>query len=163
VRNNMVTAAWQGLTRRSLYALPVLAVNSLLTDGTAVALNVAFGLPTASLLHWLLLAPWFCAVTWALHHRILPDALAEWVERRQGALGPRLQRLLRWGTGPAVLTLGALFPLSGLLGMRLLGVPAPRRYALAVGIATGYAVVTTGLFYGGGWLLLQQVVALFRP
>jgi hypothetical protein len=158
-----MTLTWRGLTRRSLYALPVLAVNSLFTDGTAITLNVALGQPAASLLHWLLLAPWFCAVAWALHHHILPDALAEWLERRQEALGPRLQRLLRWGTAPAVLTMGALFPLSGLLGMRLLAVPAPRRYALAVGIATGYAIVTTGLFYGGGWLLLQRLIALFRP
>ncbi|HZR97276.1 MAG TPA: hypothetical protein VFE37_01135 [Chloroflexota bacterium] len=158
----MKTLPWQGLTRRSLYALPVLAVNGLFTDGSAVTLSIAVGPPWASLLHWLLLAPWLCLVTWTLHHHILPDALAEWVERREAALGPRLQRLLRWGKGPAVLGLGAVFPLSGLLAVRLFGVAAPRRYVLAAAVAGAYCVVTTGLIYGGGWLLLQRLMAQFH-
>ncbi|HLH22845.1 MAG TPA: hypothetical protein VK066_09995 [Chloroflexota bacterium] len=159
----MKAISWQGLTRRSLYAVPVLAVNGLFTDGTAITLSIALGPPWASLLHWLILAPWLCVVTWALHHHILPDALAAWVERREEALGPRLQRLVRWGKGPAVLTLGAVFPLSGLLGIRLFGVAAPRRYLLAAGVAAAYCVVTTGLIYSGGWLLLQRLIAQFHP
>jgi hypothetical protein len=159
----MKTLPWQGLTRRSLYALPVLAVNGLFTDGSAITLSMAVGPPWAPLLHWLLLAPWLCLVTWALHHHILPDALTAWVARREEALGPRLQRLVRWGKGPAVLGLGTVFPLSGLLGIRLFGVGAPRRYLLAVGVAAAYCIVTTGLIYGGGWLLLQRLMAQFRP
>jgi hypothetical protein len=159
----MKTVPWQGLTRRSLYALPVVAVNGLFTDGSAIALSIAVGPPCASLLHWLLLAPWLCLVTWALHHHILPDTLSAWVERRQDALGPRLQRLVRWGKGPTVLALGSVFPLSGLLAIRLFGVAAPRRYLLAAGAAAAYCVVTTGFIYGGGWLLLQRLIAQFRP
>jgi hypothetical protein len=159
----MKTVPWQGLTRRSLYALPVVAVNGLFTDGSAIALSIAVGPPWASLLHWLLLAPWLCLVTWALHHHILPDTPSAWVERRQDALGPRLQRLVRWGKGPTVLALGSVFPLSGLLAIRLFGVAAPRRYLLAAGAAAAYCVVTTGFIYGGGWLLLQRLIAQFRP
>jgi hypothetical protein len=159
----MKTVPWQGLTRRSLYALPVVAVNGLFTDGSAIALSIAVGPPWASLLHWLLLAPWLCLVTWALHHHIPPDTLSAWVERRQDALGPRLQRLVRWGKGPTVLALGSVFPLSGLLAIRLFGVAAPRRYLLAAGAAAAYCVVTTGFIYGGGWLLLQRLIAQFRP
>ena len=44
------------LSRRSLYALPLLVVNSLFTDGAAISLSVAIGPPWASMLHWLLLA-----------------------------------------------------------------------------------------------------------
>src|SRR4051812_10714596 len=150
----MKSVPWQGLTRRSLYALPVLAVNGLFTDGSGIALSIAVGPPWASLLHWFLLAPWLCLVTWALHHHILPDTLSDWVERRQDALGPRLQRLVHWGKTPAVLALGTIFPLSGLLAIRLFGVPAPRRYLLSAGAAAAYCVVTTGFIYGGGWLLL---------
>jgi hypothetical protein len=155
----MRTISWRGLTRRSLYALPVIALNSLLTDGTAVALTVAVGTPWASLLHWLILGPWVCLVTWALHHHILPDAVAEWLERREQALGPRVQRLLRWGKTPAVLMLGGIGPLGGLLAIRLFRFRAPRRYLLAMAVAAVYCVVWTGLIYGGGWLLIQRLIA----
>jgi hypothetical protein len=155
----MKTLPWRGLTRRSLYALPLVAVNGLFTDGSAIMLSVAVGLPWASLLHWLILAPWLCLVTWALHHHILPDALADWVERRQSALGPRVQRLVHWGKAPTVLALGTIFPLSALLAVRLFGIAAPRRYLLAVGAGAAYCVVTTGLLYGGGWLLMQRLLA----
>src|SRR4051812_5834966 len=159
----MKTLPWQGLTRRSLYALPVLAVNGLFTDGSAITLSIAVGPPWASLLHWFLLMPWLCLVTWALHTHILPDTLTVWLARREAALGPRLQRLLRWGKTPTVLAFGSVFPLSGLLAVRLFGIPAPRRYLLAAGVAATYCVVTTGLIYGGGWLLLQRLMAQFHP
>src|SRR5438034_3701485 len=77
------------LSRRSLYALPLLVVNSLFTDGAAISLSVAVGPPWASTLHWLLLAPWACLMLWVLHHRVLPDAVAEWVERREQVLGAK--------------------------------------------------------------------------
>jgi hypothetical protein len=151
---------WRAVTRRSLYALPLLALNSLFTDGMAISLAVAIGPPWASLLHWLVLAPWACLVLWALHHRILPDAAAAWLEQRERGLGPRLQRLLRWGKGPAVLLLGATVgPLSALLGIRLFGFAAPRRYLLAVEAAAAYCLVWTGLVYSGGWLLLRHLLA----
>src|SRR5438105_14750697 len=92
----MKTIPWQGLTRRSLYALPVLAVNGLFTDGSAITLSVAVGPPWASLLHWLVLAPWSCLVLWARHHHILPDAVAEWGERQGRTLGTRTGYLPRW-------------------------------------------------------------------
>ncbi len=150
---------WWSITRRSLYALPLVAVNSLFTDGAAIALAVSLGLPWASVLHWLVLAPWACLVLWALQHHILPEAVAQWVEQRQQGLGPRVQRLLRWGKGPAVLALGAsVGPLSALIGIRVLGIEAPRRYVLAAGAAATYCVVWTGLVYSGGWLLLRHVV-----
>ena len=108
----------------------------------------------------LVLAPWACLVLWALHHRILPDAAAAWLEQRERGLGPRLQRLLRWGKGPAVLLLGATVgPLSALLGIRLFGFAAPRRYLLAVEAAAAYCLVWTGLVYSGGWLLLRHLLA----
>jgi hypothetical protein len=158
----MRSISWRGLTRRSLYALPLLAVNGLFTDGTAILLSVAVGPPWASLLHWFLLAPWLCLVAWALHHHILPDTLSVWVERRQEALGPRVQRLLHWGKAPTVLAMGTIFPLSALLAIRILGIAAPRRYLLAAGAAAAYCVVTTGLLYGGGWLLIQRLLAQFQ-
>jgi hypothetical protein len=153
--------SWRGLTRRSLYALPLIALNSLFTDGAAISLSVALGPPWASLLHWLILAPWGCLVLWALHHHILPDEVADWLARREQRLGPRLQRLLRWGKGPAVIALGAsVGPLSALLGIRLFGVPAPRRYLLAIAAAAAYCLVWTGLVYSGGWLLVQHLLGL---
>ena len=158
----MKTLPWRGLTRRSLYALPLIAVNGVFTDGSAITLSIAVGVPWASLLHWFLLTPWLCLGTWALHHHILPDTLAVWVDRRQRALGPRLQRLVHWGKTPAVLALGTIFPLSALLAIRLFGIPAPRRYLLAAAAAAAYCVVTTGLIYGGGWLLIQRLVAQFQ-
>jgi len=152
------------VSRRSLYALPLLVVNSLFTDGAAITLSVAVGPPWASMLHWLLLAPWACLVLWVLHHRVLPDAVAEWLERREQALGARTQRLLRWGKTPAVLALAATVgPLSALLGIRVFGFPAPRRYWLAAAAAAAYCVVWTGLVYSGGWLLIQHLVAQLRP
>ena len=155
---------WQAVTRRSLYALPLLALNSLFTDGAAIALSVAAGPPWASLLHWLVLAPWACLVLWALHHHILPDALAAWIEQRERGLGPRLQRLLRWGKAPAVLLLGATVgPLSALLAIHLSGFAAPRRYLLAAEAAAAYCVVWTGLVYSGGWLLLRHLLAQLWP
>lgn len=139
-------------------------MNSLFTDGAAISLSVAVGPPWASMLHWLLLAPWACLVLWVLHHRVLPDAVAEWVERREQALGARTQRLLRWGKAPAVLGLAATVgPLSALLGIRVLGFPAPRRYWLAAEAAAAYCVVWTGLVYSGGWLLIQHLIAQLRP
>ena len=150
---------WHAVTRRSLYALPLLALSSLFTDGSAIALSVAIGPPLASLLHWLILGPWACLVLWALQHHILPDALAIWLEQRERGLGLRLQRLLRWGKGPAVLILGAsVGPLSALLAIRLFGFTAPRRYLLAIEAAAAYCVVWTGLVYSGGWLLLRHLL-----
>ncbi len=155
---------WRALTERSLYALPVIALNSFFTDATAITLAVGIGLPWASVLHWLVLGPWACVVLWALHHRILPDAVAAWVDRREQALGPRLQRLLRWGKGPAVVLLGATVgPLSALIGIRVFGFAAPRRYLLAVSAAAAYCLVWTGLVYSGGWLLLRHLAARFWP
>ena len=151
--------SWRGLTRRSLYALPLLVVNSVFTDVTAVALSGTVGPPWASLLHWLALAPWACLVLWALQHHILPDALADWLAHREQSLGPRLQQSLRWGKGPAVVLLGAsVGPLSALLAIRLFGFAAPRRYWLASGAAAAYCVVWTGLIYSGGWLLLRHLL-----
>ena len=153
----------RALSRRSLYALPLVAVNSLFTDGAAISLSVAVGPPWASLLHWLVLAPWACLVLWALQHRILPDAVDAWVERREQALGARTRRLLRWGKPPAVLLLGATVgPLSALIGIRLFGFGAPRRYVLAAEAVAAYCIVWTGLVYSGGWLLLQHVLGQLR-
>ena len=154
----------RALSRRSLYALPLVAANGLFTDGAAIALSVAVGPPWASLLHWLVLAPWACLVLWALQHRILPDAVAAWVERQEQGLGRPVQRLLRWGKPSAVLLLAATVgPLSALIGIRVFGFAAPRRYVLAAEAAAAYCLVWTGLVYSGGWLLLQHVLAQLRP
>ena len=100
--------------------------------------------------------------------RALRDAPAEvtdqqlyaaWLQEREQALSGRTQRLLRWGKPTIVLALGAVGPLSSLLAIRLFGLKAPRRYALAVGAATVYCVVWTGLIYGGGWLLVQHLLS----
>jgi hypothetical protein len=161
----MLRASWlRALSQRSLYAFPLLAVNGLFTDVAAISLSVAVGLPWSPLLHWLLLAPWACLALWLLQHRILPDAVAAWVERQEQRLSGRVRRLLRWGKPPAVLGLAAtLGPLSALIGIRLLGVAAPQRYLLALEAAAAYCLVWTGLVYGGGWLLLQRLLGPWRP
>ena len=84
----------RSFSRRSLYALPLLAINSLFTDGLAISLAVMVGPPWAAVAHWCLLAPWACLVLWALQHHILPDALEEWIDRQAGRLGVRVQRWL---------------------------------------------------------------------
>lgn len=150
----------RGLQRRGLYALPLLLLNGLFTDGAAITLSVWVGPPWSSLLHWLLLAPWACLVLWALHHRILPQAAADWIAAREDRLGERARGLLRWGKPAAVLILAAtLGPLSALIGIRVLGVALPRGYLLAAQAAAAYCLVWTGLVYGGGWLLLQRLFA----
>jgi hypothetical protein len=149
------------VSRRSLYALPLIAINSLFTDVAAISLSVAVGPPWASLLHVLVLAPWACLVLWALQHRILPDALSAWIGRQEQRLGERAQRLLRWGKRPAVLlTAASMGPLSALIAIRVLGFAPRQRYALAVAAAAAYCVVWTGLVYSGGWLLIQRLLDL---
>jgi hypothetical protein len=151
------------VSRRSLYALPLVLVNSMFTDGAAISLSVAIGPPWASLVHWLILGPWACLVLWALQHRILPDAVAAWIGRQEQRLGQRTQRLLRWGKQPAVLLLAAsVGPLSALIGIRLFGYGAPRRYLLAIEAAAAYCVVWTGVIYSGGWVLIQHLLASLR-
>ncbi len=158
VRGRLGARHLRAVSRRSLWALPFLAANSLFTDGSAISLNVAIGAPWASLVHWGLLAPWCCLVLWALQHHILPDSVAAWLGERERGLSERAQRLLRWGKPSVVLALGAVGPLSSLLAIRMFGLPAPRRYFLAVGAATVYCVVWTGLIYGGGWLLIRHLL-----
>jgi hypothetical protein len=154
----------RAFSRRSLYALPLLAANSLLTDGAAISLSVAVGAPWNTLLHWMVLAPWACLLLWALHHRILPDAMATWAERQESRLDRRLQSLLRWGKPSAVLLLAAsVGPLSALIGIRVFGFAAPRRYLLAAQAAAVYCMVWTGLIYGGGWVLLQHILVQLQP
>ena len=151
----------RGLSRRSLYALPLLGLNSLFTDVAGVSLSVWLGLPWSVLLHWVALAPWACLVLWVLHHRVLPEALADWVVARERSLNGRVQQLLRWGKPAAVVLLAAtLGPLSALIGMRLFGVGLPRGYWLVAPAIAAYCLVWTGLVYGGGWLLLQRLLAL---
>src|SRR3712207_2457390 len=104
----MITRAHlRGLSRRSLYALPLLAINALFTDFAALSLTYWVGPPWSSLLHWLALAPWACLVLWALHHRILPQAAADWIAAREERLGVRARSLLRWGKPTAVLILAS--------------------------------------------------------
>jgi len=158
LRRHLTAARLRAVSRRTLWALPFVGANSLFTDVSAISLNVAVGPPLASLLHWCLLAPWCCLVLWALQHHILPDSVAAWLQEREQALSARTQRLLRWGKPTLVLGLGAVGPLSSLLAIRLFGLEAPRRYALAVGAATVYCVVWTGLIYGGGWVLVQHLL-----
>jgi hypothetical protein len=151
------------VSRRSLYALPLILVNSMFTDGAAISLSVAIGPPWASLVHWLILGPWACLVLWALQHRILPDAVAAWIGRQEQRLGQRARRLLRWGKQPSVLLLAAsVGPLSALIGIRLFGFAAPRRYVLAIEAAAAYCVVWTGVIYSGGWVLIQHLLAYLR-
>jgi hypothetical protein len=157
-RRHLTASRLRAVSRRTLWALPFVGANSLFTDVSAISLNVAVGPPLASLLHWCLLAPWCCLVLWALQHHILPDSVAAWLQEREQALSGRTQRLLRWGKPTLVLGLGAVGPLSSLLAIRLFGLKAPRRYALAMGAATVYCVVWTGLIYGGGWLLIQHLL-----
>ncbi|HLI27063.1 MAG TPA: hypothetical protein VKZ60_08340 [Chloroflexota bacterium] len=153
-----------GFSRRSLYALPLVGLNSLFTDGAAISLSVRVGPPWSLLFHWLVLAPWACLVLWALYYRVLPPAVVDWLGAREARLGPRLQRLLRWGKPTAVLLLAATFgPLSALIGIRLFRVPLPRGYLLAVQAAAAYCIVWTGLVYGGGWLLVQHLWAHWHP
>ncbi len=54
-------------------------------------------------------------------------------------------------------------PLSALIGIRVFGFAAPRRYLLAVSAAAAYCLVWTGLVYSGGWLLLRHLAARFWP
>lgn len=160
----LTRAQFASFSRRSLYAVPLIGVNSLFTDGAAISLSVWIGPPGSLLVHWLLLAPWVCLVLWALHHHILPQAVIEWIGVREERLGPRAQRLLRWGKPAAVLILaGTLGPLSALLGIRVFRVPLPRGYLLAVQAAAVYCLVWTGLVYGGGWLLVQHLWARLHP
>jgi hypothetical protein len=147
------------MSRRSLWALPFIAANSLFTDASAIALSVAVGLPSSPLIHWLLLAPWSCLMLWALQHRILPDSVVAWLEERQQKLSGRAQRMLRWGKPTVVLALAAsVGPLSALLGIRMFGFAAPRRYLLAIEAAAVYCLIWTGLIYGGGWVLLRHLL-----
>jgi hypothetical protein len=161
VRRSLLTGdRLRAVSRRSLWALPFLAANSLFTDLAAISFNVAVGPPWAPALHWLVLAPWACLVLWALYHRILPDSVAAWLEaREERLLQGRARRLLRWGKPTVVLALGAsVGPLSALLAIRMLAFPSPRRYLLAAGATAGYCVVWTGIIYGGGWVLLRHLL-----
>jgi hypothetical protein len=150
----------RAVSRRSLWALPFLAANSLFTDLAAITFNVAVGPPWAPPLHWLVLAPWACLVLWALYHHILPDSVAAWLEaREERLLQGRARRLLRWGKPMVVVILGAsVGPLSALLAIRMFGIPSPRRYLLAMGATAAYCVVWTGVVYGGGWVLLRHLL-----
>jgi hypothetical protein len=152
---------WRAVSRRSLWALPFLAANSLFTDVAAITFNVAVGPPWAPPLHWLILAPWACLVLWALYHHILPDSVAVWLEaREERLLQGRARRLLRWGKPMVVVVLGAsVGPLSALLAIRMFAFPSPRRYLLAAGATAAYCVVWTGVVYGGGWVLLQHLLS----
>jgi hypothetical protein len=151
----------RAVSRRSLWALPFLAANSLFTDLAAISINVAVGFPWAPPLHWLILAPWACLVLWALYHHILPDSVAAWLEaREERLLQGRARRLLRWGKPMVVVILGAsVGPLSSLLAIRMFGFPSPRRYLLAAGATAAYCVVWTGVVYGGGWVLLRHLLS----
>jgi hypothetical protein len=160
VRRRLMTGdRLRAVSRRSLWALPFLAANSMFTDFAAISFNVAVGPPWAPALHWLILGPWACLVLWALYHRILPDSVAAWLEaREERLLQGRARRLLRWGKPTVVLALGAsVGPLSALLAIRMFAFLSPRRYLLAVGATAAYCVVWTGIIYGGGWVLLRHL------
>jgi hypothetical protein len=159
----LTTDRLRAVSRRSLVALPFIAANGLFNDFAAISLNVALGLPWASLLHWFILTPWTCVMLWALYHHILPDSVAVWLEARERRLlQGRARGLLRWGKPVVAVALGGgVGPLSAVLAIRMFGFPAPRRYVLAMIATAAYCVVWTGLIYGGGWVLVQHLLGLF--